>query len=257
MNPESRKRTSAISVLSDLHVESERDPSYGSLIAWLGSRAPGSDIVLAGDIFDLWVSDKKVFRERYEDFLRALDHAVSKGSEVHYVEGNHDFFLKDLFESRERVQVHSERVEFECSGKRLRVEHGDLANSSDYAYRGMRAFFRSAPFHAFVKHAPDRWIEAIGDFTRKESRERNALLPDAWGREKLAALRKIYHAYAEARFRQGVDWLVLGHCHDFDAWEAQIDGRACFYWNNGFPKAHRSFLHWDESLERPQWREFA
>jgi UDP-2,3-diacylglucosamine hydrolase len=80
--------------VSDLHIRDEHDPLYPPLLALLRERAmPGDQVVLAGDIFDVFVGDKPEFTERYAEFLRAARAAAARGVRVDYLEGNHDFLL--------------------------------------------------------------------------------------------------------------------------------------------------------------------
>ena len=72
-------------VVSDLHIRGPQDPIYRSLLTLLRDRARESDtVVLAGDIFDLFVGKKNVFLERYTEAYRrelaAFVEAVRSGT---------------------------------------------------------------------------------------------------------------------------------------------------------------------------------
>ena len=67
-------------VVSDLHIRGSEDPLYRSLLGLLRDRArPGDTLVLAGDVFDLFVGNKQVFRERYRQFLAEVETASKRG----------------------------------------------------------------------------------------------------------------------------------------------------------------------------------
>ena len=118
------------------------------------------------------------------------------------------------------------------------------------AYRGylaLRAFFRS-PFIRFTAFAlPERAVEWIGNRSADSSRKRNPRLPESRGGDHLANLRKTFRTFAERKFREGFDAIVLGHCHDLDGEEFIADRRKGRYLNVGFPRAHHSYVEFTEA----------
>jgi UDP-2,3-diacylglucosamine hydrolase len=241
----------AVYAVSDLHVWGEEDPLYRSLLALVRAPRAGDVLVLAGDVFDLFIGDKEVFRGRYREFLAALREAGERGVRVHYVEGNHDFLLARALAGLPSVEVHASECAFEHHGKRFYVGHGDLVDRRDYGYRALRGFLRSPFIRAFVRVAPGGWVDWIGrtgsERSRGGARERPA---PAYSGERLARLRALFRSYAEERLREGHDFVILGHCHDLDEREASIGGRACHYANVGFPREHGVFLRWEPGRPR-------
>ena len=81
-------------VVSDLHIRETHEPCYLSLVHFLNEDVrPGDIVVLAGDLFDLFVGNKSIFIDQYQLFLSALRKACDQGVQIHYIEGNHDFFM--------------------------------------------------------------------------------------------------------------------------------------------------------------------
>jgi UDP-2,3-diacylglucosamine hydrolase len=233
-------------VVSDLHVSGPDDPLYASLLRLLGERTrPGDVVVLAGDLFDLFVGNKQVFVRRYSEFLQALRDAGSRGVELHYIEGNHDFHIRHAFRGIPGLKVHPQEVSFQLHGKRFFVAHGDLVDREDVGYRVLRGFFRSPIMKAFVAAAPDRWIEGIGRKSSETSRRKGPRLPSQLPANQVERLRRIYRSYAAERLAEGFDFVVLGHCHDLDEMRFQIGGRPGQYINVGYPRVHGSFLSWN------------
>lgn len=227
---------------------------YRSLLDLIRTRVQSGDIlVLAGDIFDLFVGDKKLFRERYREFFDEIAAAGARGASVEYIEGNHDFLLRRAFRGLPRVTVHSSEVLLRLDGRRFFIAHGDLVDSGDYTYRALRATFRSAPFHAFVWALPGQWVDRIGNRSSRYSRDQKPKLSASLPTEKIERLRNTYRSFAAEKIAQGYDFVVLGHCHDLDEMKFSIDGRPGQYINVGFPPVHGSFLSWssgDESIGR-------
>jgi UDP-2,3-diacylglucosamine hydrolase len=235
----------ALLVISDLHIIGPHDPLYASLLRLLRERArPGDTVVLAGDVFDLFVGNKDVFLDRYRDFVSALREAGTRGVCVHYIEGNHDFLLRGAFRDCSGLQVHPSEVSIELGGKRILVSHGDLFDREDYGYRALRSFFRSPVMKGIVNVVPGRWLDWYGNAHSRQSRASKPILASGLPTEQIERLRKIYRSAAAERLAQGYDFVVAGHCHDLDEMEFTIAGRFGQYVNVGYPRAHGSFLSW-------------
>jgi UDP-2,3-diacylglucosamine hydrolase len=244
----------ALYAVSDLHIWGPEDPLYRSLLSLLRDRAKSGDtVVLAGDLFDLFVGNKRVFRDRYSGFLSELAETGRRGVRVHYIEGNHDFHLRSAFARIPGLILHPREFALELDGRRFFFAHGDLVDRKDYGYRALRLFFRSPLMKAAVALMPDAMIEWIGQTSARKSRESKPRLPMQLPTDRLEYLRNIYRSYAAERLAHGFDFVVMGHCHDLDEKSFVIGARRGQYVNVGFPRVHGSFLSWspgDESIQR-------
>ena len=134
-------------IVSDLHIYSAEDPIYRSLLSLIQDVLTSGDIlVLAGDIFDLFVGDKQIFKDRYQLFFQALESASRSGAQIHYIEGNHDFQIQRALSKIKGISTHDAEVRLDLLGKKFFISHGDLAHQQDYPYRILRAVFRSLLF---------------------------------------------------------------------------------------------------------------
>lgn len=239
--------------VSDLHIWGPKDPLYESLVRLIRDRTEtGDTLVLAGDLFDLFVGNKKIFTHRYPEFFEALAQAGGRGVHLHYIEGNHDFLLQGAFRGIPHLQVHPREMSVQISGKQFYVAHGDLVDRKDYGYLFLRAFFRSPFMKAFVKLAPGKWIDWIGQTSSRRSRQHKPLLVMDLPLNRIDTLRKAYRSYAAEKLSQGYDYVVMGHCHDLDEMSFNIGGRPGQYINVGFPRTHGSFLSWSPGDEKVQ-----
>mgnify|MGYP001581601727 CR=1 FL=1 len=240
-------------VLSDLHISGDQDPLYASLLRVLNENATrGDTVILAGDIFDLFVGNKKLFRERYSEFFASITRLVHQGVDLRYIEGNHDFLLGDAL-AASGAQWNSMEFSLEMAGKKIYVAHGDLVDKSDWGYLLLRSFYRSLPFRAFVRLMPGPFIDRLGKTLSQLSRGRKPLLSQELPIEKRERLRRIYRSFAADQISRGFDFVVLGHCHDLDEMSFLVDGRRGHYANMGYPRAHGSYLIWspgDAKIER-------
>ena len=238
-------------IVSDLHIESAEDRLLNSLNLLLVATAKAGDrVILAGDIFDLYVGNKKSFRRKFWNFHQAIQVAGHRGVRVDYIEGNHDFQLNRVFGAYGHVQVHPTELVVSDQGNRFFISHGDLANQTDYRYRVLRFVFRSWLMRAFIASAPDRWIEAIGRKSSEESRRSRLEECD----HHLTELRRVYRNYAAEKLLQGFDYVVMGHCHDLDDMRFKLGERLGAYFNVGYPRKHGLFLKWS-SKDRKMTRE--
>lgn len=234
----------ALYVFSDLHIQSAQDPLYARVLSLLAQLKDQDAVVLNGDIFDLFVGNKSVYRQRYRAFLDALRAAGARGAKIHYVEGNHDFLLARPLSEVPNLELHASEVSFNHQGRRFFVAHGDRIDPTDYGYRFMRWCFRSWLMKLVVWLLPGALIDAIGRGSSRWSRGSEIRLPSDWPIADRERLRSLYRTYARHQLDAGHDYVILGHCHDLD----EEGGR---YFNMGFPPIHGSYLYWDSTLPQP------
>lgn len=237
--------TQGLRILSDLHLYGREDPLYQRFVQWLGETPPGDTVALLGDIFDVWVGRSAYFRNRYHEFFDELKRLSEGGSKVIYIEGNHDFLMRDVFSDIGRFDLVETEREVRIGDQRIYLAHGDLANPDDTGYLRLRRLFRSQGFQSAVRLAPGTLIAAIGSKMSRYSRARNTPVDEKRSAVEIDHMRSVYRNFAIEKFREGYDHVVMGHCHDDDTFEVTVDGRPCAYLNVGFPRKHRTFLEYD------------
>jgi UDP-2,3-diacylglucosamine pyrophosphatase LpxH len=87
-----RKRIVDLVVISDVHLG-----TYGchakELFQYLSSIKPRV-LILNGDIIDIWQFRKSYFPKSHLKVVKKIIDMASKGTEVHYITGNHDEMLR-------------------------------------------------------------------------------------------------------------------------------------------------------------------
>ncbi|MEK6577787.1 MAG: metallophosphoesterase [Bdellovibrionota bacterium] len=235
----------ALVIISDLHIWGEKDPLYENLLSLIRTRVNSGDtLILAGDLFDLFVGNKKIFLKRYHKFISELSEASLRGAVIHYIEGNHDFLLQKVFNAIPKMKVHSSSVSVVLNGKRFFFSHGDLVDRSDLNYRLTRAFFRSLMMKGIVKIIPGSWLDWVGEKSSQYSRDKKPLLPAHLPILQIESMRKKYRGFASIILSKGFDYCVMGHCHDLDEMKFKIGDRSGQYINVGYPRAHGTYLTW-------------
>lgn len=237
--------------VSDLHISGNEDPLYLILLSLIRERPQSGDLlVLAGDLFDLFVGNKPIFTERYQAFVDELHAAGRRQVQIHYIEGNHDFHISQALQGVVNLTVHSDSFETKLDGKSFHFSHGDTVDRSDLKYLALRSFFRSPMMKALVTVTPGTWLDQIGQASANASRKRRPDLPARLPQGELERLRKIYRSYAAEQISRGRDYVVLGHCHDLDEMTFQVESRMGQYINIGFPRIHGSFLSWTQGDDK-------
>jgi UDP-2,3-diacylglucosamine pyrophosphatase LpxH len=234
-----------VHILSDLHLMRPQDTFYQSVLRFL-SEVPrsGDHLALAGDIFDVYVGNKSVFRELHRPFFERIREAGQRGITVHHIEGNHDFWIAESYSEMgcTTASVHGDFVEIHLAGRTLRIEHGDLADSSDWFYLALRRFFRSNLGSVCARLAPEKALDRLGQLWSNTSRDAKRL-PEEWDDHDRERLREVFYQYSRTRVGPGkADALVMGHCHDPHGCEG--------YMNVGFPRRHKSWIRWNPAENR-------
>jgi UDP-2,3-diacylglucosamine pyrophosphatase LpxH len=115
-------------VISDVHLG-----TYGSaaaqLVSYLKSIKP-KVLILNGDIIDIWQFNKRYFPDDHMKVIREIIRMLSKGTEVHYITGNHDESLR-RFSGFTLANFHLDnKVILDLPTGKAWVFHGDVFDFS-------------------------------------------------------------------------------------------------------------------------------
>ncbi len=219
--------------LSDLHLRDGSSPPAQRFIAFLASEPKRGDIlILGGDIFDLLIGNKAVFRVRFRPILDAIVAAASIGVQVYYLEGNHDFHFSSLFRGQTNILVRTEDFSVMLpNGVQVWVAHGDLVDEDDTGYLLLRAATKNAPFRVFVAVMPGSVVDWIGNRSSHASRKYTSERVENEGTDRL---RRLYLDFARGKVSEGYRHVLVGHSHLRDQVEIAENGHVGEYLNLGF-----------------------
>lgn len=202
--------------LSDLHLGSP-----GCKARQLTEFLRGNDcerLYLVGDIFDGWkMKNRFYWTADHTRVIKAILAKARRGTEVIYLTGNHDGFIRLFVRSRlklGRIKITHEVVHTTANGRRLLVQHGDrydgvvssmprLAIAGDIAYE---ALLRASG-----------WLEPLGA---------RLGLPAGWTVSSLAkycvkSVVQVLSGFDEAVYytcrRRDLHGVVCGHTHHAEA----------------------------------------
>jgi UDP-2,3-diacylglucosamine hydrolase len=202
-------------VFADCHVGRRPGDEGPFLDALEAVRRRGAKAVtLLGDIFHVFVAHPKFETPEIARFLDKVRELREAGVAVTYVEGNRDFFVRGSYVERLFQTVCDEET-FAAGGRRFLATHGDLLNERDLPYRFWR-FLSKNPFSRIAidfipRGLANQLVWKIEARLYRSNFKHKTRLPV-----------EMIRAFAEKRFDQGVNVLLLGHFHK--AWSETLDG---------------------------------
>lgn len=163
-------------------------------------------LFVVGDLFDFWFEYNNVVLSEHHDVLRILSNAVRNGLEIHYIAGNHDFWLGDFLETKIGISVYPDAENFYLNNKNFFLCHGDGVAKRDHGYRILKRILRNK-----INTKLYRWLHPdigvpFAKFVSGSSRKytNNIDLQD----------HDDYLEFAEKHLDNGADFVLMGHRHN-------------------------------------------
>jgi len=196
--------------ISDVHLglgsRAEERAKEDLLLRFLDYALPtAAGLCIVGDLFDFWFEYGTVIPKGFHRTLSALQEYTDAGVPVHYLAGNHDFWMGDFFPSELGVRVYAGPVELLLGGKRVYLHHGDGLAHNDLGYRLIKPILRNRwSIRLYRWLHPDLGVP-LARGSSHSSRQYTAGKKYGEG-EGMAA-------FAAGKIRDGVDIVVMGHRH--------------------------------------------
>ena len=191
---------------SDAHLRGADDKGCGLLLSFLRDVSRNLDhLFIVGDLFDFWFSRGGVVYPGYQPIIEELVAMQGRGVKIHLFEGNHDFDLAHYFTRYHGIEVFADEALLQLDGKQVYIAHGDLVDESDRGYRLLRKLLRSRFSFGLQRLLPLPMLWRLARLSSDASKEYLAK-----PQEGLAAKME---AFALAKFEEGIDAVILGHCH--------------------------------------------
>lgn len=194
--------------LADAHLRQPSEPNYRAILDFLHGQSGRLDLlVLLGDIFEFWAGDRKQLHASYQPLYETLEAQVKGGTQLVYVEGNHDFDLGRQFTGRLGCRVIPDGGTLDLEGRRIYLAHGDLANPADRGYLLLRRLLRSLPVRTLIRHLPISLVLGVARISSRQSRNGTARRQDG------QAVGDILAAYGRQKLAAGHEVVITGHFH--------------------------------------------
>lgn len=187
-------------------IEKEKRKKLHDFLEYIMIKGEAKELYLLGDLFDFWFEWYHVIPKYWFPVLYQLRKLVESGIAVTFVPGNHDFYTGSYLEKEIGLKCFKESCEFEMECKRFFVAHGDGYAQKDRGYRLLKRIIRS-PVSIFLYKTfitADLGMQ-LARWASKSSRQMVDIDKSAWAEE--------YYRFAQKKFDQGFDYVILGHLH--------------------------------------------
>ena len=195
-----------IFVIGDSHI-GLAEGSEKPICAWLDrfvTLQPRA-LYLNGDLFHYLIADRKFYTASVEKVFARFRELRDSGVEIHYVEGNRDFFLHGSFAEASVSDVALEYV-VQAGPRKYLIVHGDLINDRDYPYRFWRFASKNPMSRLGLKLVPRKMARSFVDSVEKRLARSNF-------KHKSRLPMEQFERYGAARGEDGFTDVVFGHFH--------------------------------------------
>jgi len=167
-------------------------------------RQHGAGLYIVGDLFDFWFEYRHVIPSSNFPVLAKLYELSQSGIPIDYLAGNHDLWLGKFLQNELGVRIHHEGILRTIHGLKCFIIHGDGVAARDGGYRFMKRVFKN-PMNIFLFRwlHPDLGVKLAKSLSHTSRQVKDN--PYSWEAD--------YRAYAEARFAEGFDTVIMGHTH--------------------------------------------
>ncbi len=166
-----------------------------------------AECFILGDLFDFWFEFFSGIPNCYKNTLNILCNAVSKGTKITFIGGNHDYWVGKNFIKKSGCQVLKKPFLGTIANTRIYAGHGDGLAKSDWAYRLILKPFLRCPasillFKLFPRKIGQRIACGVSNGSRIYTKNRNL----KFEAEYLDTAQKIA--------KNGIEFVIVGHTHE-------------------------------------------
>ncbi|HEX4871700.1 MAG TPA: UDP-2,3-diacylglucosamine diphosphatase [Nevskiaceae bacterium] len=209
--PETPKRRYRTVWISDVHLGTPGCQAH-HLVDFL-KHTECETLYLVGDIIDGWkLRSHWYWPQEHTNVVRKVLTKAKRGTQVWYITGNHDEFLRKFVGFNLEIgnlRIVNEHVHLTADGRRLLVQHGD-------------AFDVITRYHQWIAHAGDLAYEAMMRGNYWFNRARSLLGMRYWSLSAFAKAKvknavnivsEFENSVARECRRRGLDGVICGHIH--------------------------------------------
>ena len=131
----------------------------------------------------------------------------SKNIDLHFVAGNHDYWIGDFIKNEIMDTTYLNDVEIKINNKRIFVTHGDGLLSWDHGYRLLKTIIRSNLFTKVFKWLHPTIAYKLARFVSRSGKH------NTYTNDFNKDVRRELKNSAEKNFEKGFDFMITGHYH--------------------------------------------
>jgi UDP-2,3-diacylglucosamine hydrolase len=168
-------------------------------------RSDGKKLYILGDLFEFWFEYAYAIPKGQMKVIFRLAQLVDEGIEIHYLPGNHDFWLGDFLQKEAGLIIHDDYYTTVEQDKKLILTHGDGIAPSDKGYRFLKRILRNKVNIWLYRKVPADWGIPLARWVAARSRAHTSKRSDEFLKE--------YDDYAARKIREGFNAVIMGHLH--------------------------------------------
>ena len=193
-------------LISDLHLEPEREDITVALLHLLRHRAAGEDrLYILGDLLEVWIGDDDP-SPLADTVAHALARLAASGTEIFLMHGNRDFLMGEAFARRCRATLLAEPCVLAYHDRHYALMHGDVLCTRDEAYQVFRKQVRDPQWQQAFLARPLEDRAAFARQAREQSRS-------AMAAKTLDIMDVTPEAVPALMMELNADTLIHGHTH--------------------------------------------
>ncbi len=212
-----RGGTTKVVVTSDHHLgyaEADKE-AFNAFLDYLNEKSDVTHMVLLGDVVDMWRRDASgVFLESHDTVAKLLS-LKSKGVQIFYIAGNHDYHVLDLDSSKYPLDFRKE----------LSLTDGQVTYRLVHGYEFDPD--QKAPYMAFLCRIMSDKGGALEDHLWTDFNSLNnifAKIEPSFEKEDIAALAGRLQRRPEDRLKDSLDKVSLNACNEVKPGEVLVFG---------------------------------
>ena len=199
-----------IRFIADTHFRSRQVPGEAErrdrFVRFLRIVPDDGVLFLLGDVFDFYFEYRSVVCKRFVDLFAALMDCRDRGITMHFLGGNHDYWVGDFFTRDLGITVHENEILFSAQGRKVVCAHGDLVMPGDTGYKILKTIIRNR-----LVIGASRWIHPdIMDTIARGVAGGSRRLSNTPQEPQAKQVAELSH---REFFSRGNDAFVMGHIH--------------------------------------------
>ncbi|MGD8413527.1 MAG: UDP-2,3-diacylglucosamine diphosphatase [Candidatus Latescibacterota bacterium] len=199
-----------IRFVADTHFRSPAVPGEPErrdrFIRFLRSLPDGCVLFMLGDIFDFYFEYRSVVAKRFFDLFAALLDCRRRGVKLHFIGGNHDYWVGDFITGDLGIRLHENEVLIAAQGRKVVCAHGDLVMPRDTGYKILKTVIRNRAVIAVSRWIHPDIMDAIARGVATGSRTISKAPQDVRAHEMADVAHRDF-------FSRDNDIFVMGHVH--------------------------------------------
>lgn len=190
-------------------------------------------VIILGDLFDFYHGYDGYIYPWFRSVADSLKILTTRGKQVYFLEGNHEFSMGKYFEEYTGTTCGRELI-LDIEGRKTYIAHGDLFAKLSLANILKRPFF----YRIMDVLGPTiTWVVAA------------SMRPVISRKKKLYTekIRNIFRSYALEKFSEGYDVVILAHSHIPDTMALNQESSVKQYLNTGDLAQYGSYVVYESS----------